>query len=358
MLLPFWPRLSYFLQDFAPFLLLLFITLVIFIFASFKIYKSQFPQKKKRFLVALAFTCFISVLTFSIFEGYFRYVYDDSDGLGFLKVNERWHKRHVVFNNFFFRDRDFTEEKKKDVLRIGVLGDSIAQGDGIKDVNNRFSNLLEKKLHETGFNVEVYNLGKAGYDTETEIEVYNNIKHLNFDLIIWEYFINDIQPKDQSTGTPIIAQNSHRAKLLEFISNRSFFLDFLYWRFSAVYDKTIVALRNADVNQYNNQFILAQHKKDITDFIASLKKENKKVIVIMFPSISLLGYSYPVFTNEIMFNHFSESGVEVINLYDFLKDQNPKGLRASRFDTHPNEKVHILAADKLFEKVKTLLENK
>lgn len=356
MLLTFWPHFSYFIQDFAFYLVLLCITLVIFIYASFKIYKSQFSQKKKRLRLALVFTCFVTVLIFSIFEGYFRYVYDESDGLGFLKVNERWHKRHVVFNNFFFRDRDFTEEKKKDVFRIGVLGDSIAQGDGIKDVNNRFSNLLEKKLQDAGFNVEVYNLGKAGYDTQTEIEVYNNIKHLNFDLVIWEYFINDIQPKDQSTGTPIIAQNSRRAKLLEFISDRSFFLDFLYWRFSAVYDKTIVALRNADVNQYNNQFILAQHKKDITDFIKSLKKENKKVIVIMFPSISLLGYSNPVFTNEIMFNHFSESGVGVINLYDFLKDQNPKSLRASRFDTHPNEKVHQLAAEKLFEKILPLLK--
>lgn len=356
MLLTIWSRLSYFLQDFTLFLILLCITFAIFIYASFKIYKSRFSQKKKRLRLALVFTCFVTVLIFSIFEGYFRYVYDDSDGLGFLKVNERWHKRHVVFNNFFFRDRDFQEDKKEGVLRIGVLGDSITQGDGIKDVNNRFSNLLEKKLRDTGFNVEVYNLGKAGYDTQTEIEVYNNIKHLNFDLIIWEYFINDIQPKDKSTGTPIIAQNSHRAKLLEFISNRSFFLDFLYWRFSTVYDKTITALHSADVNQYKNQFVLAQHKKDTTDFIKSLKKENRKVIVIMFPSISFLGDNYPVFTNEIMLNHFSENKVEVINLYDFLKDQNPKVLRASRFDTHPNEKVHKLAAEKLFKKIQLLLK--
>lgn len=358
MLLTIWPRLSYFLQDFALFLFLLFISFVIFIYASLKIYKSQYSQKKKKLFLAFVFAFFISVLTFSIFEGYFRYVYDDSDGLGFLKVNERWHKRHTVFNNFFFRDRDFTEIKKEGTFRIGVLGDSIAQGGGIKDVNNRFSNLLEKKLRDIGFNVELYNLGKAGYDTQAEIEVYNNIKHLNFDLVIWEYYINDIQPKDKSTGTPIIAQNSHRAKLLEFISNRSFFLDFLYWRFSAVYDRTITALQNADVNQYKNQFVLAQHKKDITDFIETLKKENKKVIVIMFPSISLLGDNYPVFTSEIMFNHFSENSIGVISLYDFLKDQNPEDLKASRFDNHPNEKVHKLAAEKLFVKVQSILEEK
>lgn len=356
MLFTIWLHLRYFLTDFWAYLTLLFISPILIIAASYKIYKSNFSQKKKKALFAFFFFVLSFIVVFSIFEAYFRYVYDDSDGLGFLKVNERWHKRHVVFNNFFFRDRDFVEDKKEGTIRIGVLGDSITQGDGIKDVSNRFSNLLEKKLLDAGMNVEVYNLGKAGYDTQGEIDVYTSIKHLNFDLIIWEYFINDIQPKEKSTGTPIIVQNSHRAKIFEFISNQSFFLDFLYWRFSTVYDKTILALRSADVNQYKNEFVLERHKQDISRFIKSLKAENKKIVVIMFPSIMLLGQDYPVFTNEIMLNHFKENDVEVINLYDYLKDQSPLKLRASRFDTHPNEVVQALAADKLFEKIKPILE--
>lgn len=358
MLFTAWAHLSYFLKDFWPYLILITSSFPLTTFVLFKIYKSHASPKKKRIFLSLTFFTLSLILVFSLFEGYFRYVYDQSDGLGFLKVNERWHKRHVVFNNFFFRDRDFVENKKEGTIRIGVLGDSIAQGDGIKNVDNRFSNLLEKKLQEAGFIVEVYNLGRAGYDTEGEIDVYNDIEHLNFDLIIWEYFINDIQPKDSSTGTPIIAKNSHRAKILENISSQSFFLDFLYWRFSTVYDKTIMALRSADVEQYQNPFVLEKHKKDISDFLKAFKDQNKKVVVIMFPSIMLLGNNYPVFTNEIMFNHFYQNEAEVVNLYDYLKDQNPNNLRASRFDTHPNESVHALAADKLFEKLKPILENK
>lgn len=358
MLLTLWAKLSYFLYDFRLYLILISFGILIGLIASFKIYKSRLSQKRKKVLLSLIFFSFSVLLIFSLFESYFRYIYDESDGLGFLKVNERWHKRHVVFNNFFFRDRDFAESKKEGVLRIAVLGDSIAQGDGIKDVNNRFSNLLEKKLKDAGFNAEVYNLGRAGYDTEGEIEVYNSIKHLNFDLIVWEYFINDIQPRENSTGTPIIAQNSHKAKILEFISNQSFFLDFLYWRFSSVYNKTILALRTADINQYKNPFVLARHKNDISTFIKSLKSENKKIVVVIFPSISFLGDNYPVFTNEIMFKHFYQNQVEIINLYDFLKNRNPKDLKASNFDTHPNEIVHALAADKLFERIKPILEQK
>lgn len=356
MLFTAWAHLSYFLKDFWLYLILILASFPITAFVLFKIFKSHTSPTKKRLFLTLTFFAFLIILVFSLFEGYFRYVYDDSDGLGFLKVNERWHKRHVVFNNYFFRDRDFQNNKEEGVTRVGVLGDSIAQGDGIKDVGNRFSNLLEKKLKEAGFNVEVFNLGRAGYDTEGEIDFYNNVKHLNFDIIVWEHFINDIQPQENSTGTPIITKNSQRAKILENISNLSFFLDFLYWRFSSVYDKTILALRSADVDQYRNPFVLEKHKKEISDFIKSLKAENKKIVVVMFPSVALLGNNYPLFTNEIMFNHFKKNEVEVVNLYDYLKDQNPKGLKASRFDTHPNEIVHNLAADKLFEKLKPMLE--
>ena len=356
MLFNLWAHLSYFLKDFSHYLILDTLSFILLIFGSYKVYKSQVSEKRKKIFITAIFTIFIIIFVFSAFEAYFRYRYDDSDGLGFLKVNEKWHKRHIVFNNYFFRDRDFDGNKKEGTARIGVIGDSIAEGDGIKDVNNRFSNILEKKLKDTGKNVEVYNLGRAGYDTWNEIDAYNSVKHLNFDIIVWEYFINDIQPKD-STGTPIIAKNSQRAKILEFISNQSFFLDFLYWRFSSVYDKTILALRDADINQYKNEKVLSGHKKQISDFIKSLKDDNKKVVVVMFPSIQLLGSgNYPTFINDIMEAHFKENGVEVLDLYDYLKDKNPKDLIASKFDTHPNEIVHKLAAEKLYEKVAPLLK--
>ncbi len=352
MLFNLWAQLSYFLKDFALYILILMASFIALPHFSFKVFASQASDGKKKVLLSLIFTVFSFILTFSAFEAYFRYVYDQPDGLGFLKVNSRWHKRHVVFNSYFFRDKNFDLDKKKGITRIGVLGDSITQGDGIEDVNDRFSNLLEKKLKETGKNVEVYNLGKSGYDTEGEIEVYNRTKDFNFDIIVWQYFINDIQPKDASTGSPILEKNGEQAKYLNFISEKSFFLDFLYWRFSTVYNKTIKALSTADIDQYKNKAILEKHKKDITEFTKVLKAENKQVVVVMFPPLHLLDKeSYPAFINDTMENHFLENKLEVIDLYDYLKDQNPESLIASRFDTHPNEKVHLLAAQLLFEKI-------
>ena len=230
-----WARITYFLADFRLYLILILLSSVIFLLAAYKIFKSELSLQSKKIGASIFFTFLILIFTYIAFEAYFRYIYDESDGLGFLKVNARWHRRHVIYNNYFFRDRDFDPDTKETVVRIGVLGDSITFGGGIENTKDRFSNILEQKLKESGFNVEVYNLGKLGFDTEGEIAEYENVKHLNFDILIWQYFLNDIQPQGNSTGTPIISKNSQQDKVVKFLSDRSFFFDFIKAsRFSTV----------------------------------------------------------------------------------------------------------------------------
>jgi len=352
-----WAHLSYFLRDFFPYLTLILISCLIALVAFYKIFRSNISESKKKISLSIIFIILISILTYSLFEAYFRYFYDQSDGLGFLKVNQKWQARHVVYNSYFFRDRDFNPIKKEETTRIGVLGDSITFGGGIENIEDRFSNILERNLKNAGYNVEVYNLGKPGYDTEGEIQVYNSVKDLNFDIIIWEYFLNDIQSSQNSTGTPIIVNGSKKDKIAEFLSDRSYFFDFLYWRINSKYRKVFLDLRTADMDRYQDQQRLSQHKEEVADFIKDLKNDNKKVITIIFPFIYFMGPNYPaVEIHNLMDNVFRENGVETIDLLDDLKDKNGKDLIAGPFDSHPNEMVHKLAADRLFEKVVPLLK--
>lgn len=349
-------RLAYFLGDFWGYFLLVLVSFLLTIFVSWSVFKSKIgPNQKKLAVSFLSFFIFL-IFVFVSLEAYFRYVYDVSDGLGFLKVNEKWHQRHVVYNSYYFRDRDFDTNKKEGIIRIGVMGDSITFGGGIENVNDRFSNILEKKLNDSSVSSEVYNLGKPGFDTEAEINEYQKVKNLNFDIVIWQYFLNDIQPLEKSTGTTIISKNSQKAQVIKWISEKSYFLDFLYWRLSARYAKTFNELKDADLNQYQNETVLANHKEQIANFIKSLKEENKQVVVIIFPFINLLGPNYPaVQVHKDMTVFFKEQEVEVIDLLDELRDKSPQNLLASKFDAHPNEVVHKLAADKLFGKIKPLL---
>lgn len=299
---------------------------------------------------------FFIILIYSGFEAYYRYRFDESDSLGFLKVNGRWFQRHVVFNSYFVRDREFRLEKKEGATRIGVIGDSIAMGYGIKDVNNRFSNLLEKKLKDTGKNVEVYNLGESGADTDTEIINYNKTKKLNLDIVVWEYFLNDAQPNNnRSKGAGVLTKEGRRGALAKFISSYSYFFDYVYWRLSARYEKTFRELRNADMSAYKDKEIFERHKKFVESFIKELKDENKKVVVIIFPFMYFLP-NYPAKDIHLtMGNIFRENGIVPIDLLDDLKDENSKDLIVGRFDYHPNISVQKLAAQRLYDRILPLL---
>jgi hypothetical protein len=358
MLTTIWGHLSYFLKDFALYIILLFLAFIFLVIGSFKIYKSRFSQQRKNLLLSFVVTGFALIVVFSGFEAYFRYVYDDSDGLGYLKTNSRWLQRHVIFNSYFVRDRDFNPVKQKGVARIGVFGDSLAFGAGIKDPQNRFSNILEKELQQKGKKVEVYNLGRSGYDFEGETDWYKQVKNLDFDIIVWEYYPNDIQPEKGSTGSTIITSVT-APPAVKALSNLSFFFDFLYWRFSSQYQTTFNKLKNADLAQYKNKAVLEKHEQEIREFVKSVKSDkNKKFVVIIFPFAHLIGPNYPAGdVHKKMTEVFKKSGADaVIDLLPYLSNRKQQNITASRFDSHPNEKVHKLAADLLYTQIVKLIK--
>lgn len=355
---PLSPRLGYFLGDFSGYLIFTCLLLLATPFVYYLIIKSALSEKQKKLFLSFATFIFLIWITFTISEAYFRYIYDVSDGLGFLRVNQKWQQRHVVYNSYFFRDQDFKIEKTEGITRIGVLGDSITFGGGIENVQDRFSNILERKLKDAGYSIEVYNLGKPGYDTEAEIQEYQKVKDLNFDIIIWEYFLNDIQPKGKSTGTDILDKASQKGKVVTFLSNKSYFFDYFYWRLASRWQRTLLDLRTADLARYQDKEILAYHQKQIFDFIENIKKDNTKVVVIIFPLFAFLGPQYPAYdVHQLMDDYFRAQEVAVIDMLDYLKGKNGRDLWASEFDSHPNEAVHALAAEKLFEKISPLLKS-
>lgn len=357
-----WPHITYFLKDFSAYIVITFIGLIILPVATYKIFRTSLTEKSKKILIVCLFTIFIISVTFSICELYFRYFYDVPDGLGFLKVSEKWQQRHVIrtsFNGVQFRDIDFDAKiKNQSAIKIGVIGDSITFGGGIENPKDRFSDILSEKLKKDGYNVEVYNLGIPGYDSEAEIEIYKRVSYLNFDILIWQYFLNDIQSEGKSTGTPIIEKNRQKTKIIQFFSDRSYFFDYLYWRISAKHNQTIRELRNADFANYRDSQKLAHHKQEIADFVKSQKDNNKEIITVIFPSLYFIGPNYPAYDiHQIMEPYFRDQGVQTIDLLDYLKDKKSKDLIASSFDSHPNEYVHELTAEKLFDAIKILIGN-
>jgi len=95
------------------------------------------------------------------------------------------------FNSLGFDDTEFTQPKTRDTFRILLIGDSVAQGQGI-DRTLRFGNLLAKQLNEAWGNVEIVNLARTGYSTNQELVLLETYRtRLEADLILWSYVLND-----------------------------------------------------------------------------------------------------------------------------------------------------------------------
>lgn len=353
-------RLLYFLKDFRLFIGLF---LAVFLAESlffYLLFKSSWRKKAKIISLTVLGFIFWSFVLFCISEAYFRYVYDESDGLGFLKVDQAWHRRHVVYNGDFMRDREFKQKKQEGVTKIGVIGDSITFGAGIKDPQKRFSNLLEEELNSTGTKAEVYNMGVVGLDSKDIKSKQEHIKSFNFDIIVWQYFFNDIgTDEDVLTRTKIIQKYRRENLLIAKITQKSYLADFLFWRITQRYAKSIADLQSLDFASYRNNEKFKDHEKVLDEVLAEFKSGGAKVVVIVFPPVNMLGPNYPLWDiNVKLKDYFASRNIEgFIDLTDDLANSYPQELEAGKFDAHPNEKVHALAADRLFKVIDKLVHS-
>ncbi len=353
-------RLIYFLKDFSFYIFLLLVIFLLFLAGSFAVFKSKIGKLYKNILVSVFFIIFCFVVVFSAFEGYFRYVWDAPDGLGFLRVTTKWTQRHVVYNGDFSRDREFVMKKGDGVLRIGVIGDSLTFGSGIENVDDRFGNLLEKKFASGAKKVEVYNFGVPGLDTGGEILRYKEKARLfDLDIVVLQYFPNDIGTEEKTAErAKILSAKKQKAGTINYLVEKSYFLEFLYWRFSQKYSKTVSEIQGVDLKEYENEVSFDRHKADLKDFVDAIKQDNSKVVVIVFPYTNLIGENYPVVIHNKLEVFFAENKVDgYVDMLDLISGKKPRELMASRFDAHPNEFVHALAAQRLFEVIDGLVQS-
>ena len=95
-------------------------------------------------------------------------------------------------NNYGWRDRNRQYHNKNNTYRILVLGDSVTYG-AIVPAHKVYTRILENKLHESGYNIEVINIAYGGWGTDQQLEALVNegVKY-NPNLIIVQFTTNDI----------------------------------------------------------------------------------------------------------------------------------------------------------------------
>lgn len=261
------------------------------------------------------------------------------------------YKKYYKHNRNGFRDnKDYYFKKRhQSIHRTIVLGDSLSYGSGLKDVNKTYPKLLEGALNAniSRGKFEVLNFSRRGWNTEQELNSFKTTgKIYNPDTVILGYYLNDAETTEVSKE---INDSQKTLQLLpepyeRFITGHSY----TYYIFKYM-------LKALFLNAQNKYFIhslyrtdrISKHIDTLEELILLVKKKSN-VIIVIFPVITDFD-NYPYkYIHKIIKEVATRNNVNVIDLLPSFEVEDYRTLRVSRFDSHPNEKAHLLAAKQIF----------
>jgi lysophospholipase L1-like esterase len=307
--------------------------------------------------VNLGISVWIFLASLTVVELYFAVLYDASDAVNLTNVSKHWFKRHVEpgqkvleFSDgrqTVYRDnREFSKTLAKGVRQICFVGDSITFGHGVANVTDRFSDRISASLDQRmPGRFVVSNLADAGRDLRWVESLLEEIiaDQLHVNIVVYTLCLNDIETFDERTETWFAQAGTDRRHC--FLRDDTYFLNLLYFR-------TVLARDGRE-----SEYFSLLHKAYQSDAWDRMKRKFEEVRrlcadnaidlrVAIFPFLHNLGPGYPFAdAHRLIVAYCREAGLPVVDLRPVLEPHVGEGLVVSRFDSHPNERAHALAAE-------------
>jgi lysophospholipase L1-like esterase len=261
-----------------------------------------------------------------------------SHAVGYTLGSRLWFAKYWnVRNRAGFRDAERDAEPGR---RIYVLGDSFVAGVGIADVEQRFTNLLHRRL-APGF--RVYNLGRNGAATRDE---YARLLEQPAapDLLILSYYTNDIQDACEAAAgrLPRFEPYANLPPFARRAVRRSYLLDRLYWRFP---QPDLLGYEKALETCYARPETLAAHLADLERFVGFSRSRDVPLLVVAFPHLVNAAATRRQIGPVI--RHLEQRGVPVLDVYPLLERLPVPERVVNRNDAHPGVGLNRLVADAL-----------
>jgi lysophospholipase L1-like esterase len=285
-----------------------------------------------------------------------QYRYSDNPRIGWepLPLAERKRFRTGI-NDLGYRDVNHPVAKPPGVLRITVIGDSIAQGTGIEDEKAIFPRALETSLRAKGVPAEVLNFGVAGYNTQQEVETLVT-KGLAYspDVVVLAYCLNDRsfeagQMPQGMARTALQKKATEESQSLQWLTRSALFR---YVYFGLVFE------HRGTEDEVERQFggVFADTVTQGFGLLSELSRTHDfKVIVSVFPLFrkkkaeDFEGYAFR--SEHAYVRALSEqNGFAHLDLLETFQACAKEGSVATDV-YHPNERGHRCAAEALARQV-------
>lgn len=258
-------------------------------------------------------------------------------------------------NSKGFMDDDHAYENPEDSYRIVIIGDSVAQGQGIPR-EGAFGKLLEKRLnsHDPDRPVESINLARSGYSTSQEIVILE-AEGLRYqpDLILWSYVLNDpAHPVyDDANGRLGRYFYEPRWYTVHFIRKKLF--------------RVRMRIAEAECRDEYHALLHCAHREQVARQIAQLgdiSEASGTPLVFVIHPVFERGRDFASYSlmsvHEDLTSMARNAGLLVVDLWHAFKEMNPAKLhqkKGERFDPwHPNERGHQVISDYLYDALAAL----
>lgn len=306
-----------------------------------------FSKSKTTHLVLwnLLLTVVLLCTLFAGMETWYRFFVDTTDSYGLNMITQRWFKKHYEYNNIGIRDNInyFPRKDPSKKHRVTFFGDSFTEGHGVKEVDDRFVNIIRKNNPQW----EVQCLARKGNETNNEIE---NLKasidnHFDLDYVVLCYCLNDISYLMPESKTVYDRIYGVYKKEMGFLDSSSYFVNTYYFRLRGSKDPAIYNYYNFVKKAYNGKEWKNQ-KESLTYFKQLAESRGAKLLVVTFPFLNSLGKNYEYESvHQGLDSLWKSQNIAHLDLLPVYRNYEPSTLVVNKFDAHPNEYAQKMAAE-------------
>jgi lysophospholipase L1-like esterase len=288
---------------------------------------------------------FLVSAVFIVGESYYRFYVDATDSFSLTKCSQRWFERYYHLNNLKARDNiDYQYKVIQGKRRITFIGDSFTIGHGVKDVDERFANLIRKNNPE----FEIHVMAANGMETIDQLDMVKSLvtQGYQFDLVILAYNLNDISYLLPETNELYNRVDAHQ-KSLGFFGNNSYLINLLQARSFAKANSGVGNYYDYLVPSYFNEY-WTQQRQNLLELKATIEQARGKLGVVTFPFFTQLNRNYQFTKAHEQLNQFWKSkNVHYLDLFPIYQQYSDEEVIVNERDPHPNEFAHKLAAEEI-----------
>ncbi len=307
-------------------------------------------------LGALFFCLMLMELTFQAYHFYVkqRTKYQSAEHPDMIYTVKPNVSREI--NTRGFRDREHSDQKPPGTTRILIIGDSVTRGYGIQDVADRYTDLLEERLHASGEKFEIINFGMDQYATVQQSRLLTEWGiAMQPDRLIISYVLND-PTSDGSINDFFLRENAP-----------SMALHWMLKKINAIetpifQPPVIPGCKSFDY--YSKMHCDAEKWETVRSSFQKIRDlsiaHNFPVLLAVFPLLdedpqaTFQDYPWHAIHQQVL-AEAQENGFDTLDLLPAFAKYKPVDLKIKTSDRlHPNELGHRTAADAIFTKLSSL----